>query len=36
MRENPDPKLIRDIFTGRIKPPSRVERGGVDLEDRGE
>ena len=36
VRENPDPNLIRDVFTGRIKPSSRVERRCVDLEDRGE
>ena len=36
VRENPDPNLIRDVFTGRNKPPSRVEHRGVDLEDRDE
>ena len=36
VRENLDPNLIRDVFTGSNKPSSRVERRGVDLKDRGE
>ena len=36
VREDPDPNLIRDAFTGITKSSSRVERRGVNLENRGE
>ena len=36
VRESPEPNLMRDIFTGKNNPSLKVERGGADLEDRGE